>query len=255
MEQTLSTDQDNAIIYENITGARAEKVNEYFLQLGSRVNEMLAEAGFTSCKGGNMAGNPKWCQPLDTWKKYFSDWIRMPGPEELLEISIFFDFRFCYGNPELSEELKEFILKGLRTSDIFFHHMASAWKQFSVFVNVVPSGKSDIKKMLMPLVGISRLYALRHSVQTCSTIERLIGLHAGDNLDQKMMHDLIKAWKDLTSIRLAHQINCMNRGQEPDNYVDFHALSSDSSYFAGRALVSINNLLLKAGNDFYIETI
>lgn len=255
MEQTLSTDQDNAIIYENITGIRAEIVNEYFLLLGRRVNEMLAETGFRSCKGANMAGNPQWCQPLDTWKKYFSDWIRMPGPEELLEISIFFDFRFCYGSPELSGELKEFILKGLKTSDIFFHHMAAAWKQFSPLVSTIPSGKSDIKKMLMPLVGISRLYALRHSVQTCSTIERLIELHSGDNLDQKIMHDSIKAWKDLTSIRLAHHINCMNRGEDPDNYVDFHALSSDSSYFAGRALVSINNLLLKAGNDFYLESL
>ncbi|MBE0666151.1 MAG: CBS domain-containing protein, partial [Bacteroidales bacterium] len=75
-EQTLSTDQDNAIIFENCEGEKLKKAQSWFMALGKRVNEMLAETGYRLCKGGNMAGNPKWCQPVDRWKKYFSDWIK-----------------------------------------------------------------------------------------------------------------------------------------------------------------------------------
>ena len=50
---------------------------------------MLDSIGFRLCKGNNMAGNPKWCQPLDRWKSYFSDWIKTPGPAEILDVSIF----------------------------------------------------------------------------------------------------------------------------------------------------------------------
>lgn len=254
-EQTLSTDQDNAIIFENCEGKRLIESHEYFVSLGKKVNDMLSETGFRYCIGNKMAGNPLWCQPLSKWKNYFSDWIRIPGPDEILEISIFFDFRFCFGDATLSEELREYVRNDLRTNDIYFHHMASAWKQFRPSVNTKSDKKTDIKKLIMPLTGIIRLYALKYGIDGFSTLERIMELYSGKFIDYKLLRDSIRAWRDLNSLRLTHHATCINSGKEPDNIVDFHIFNSDVICYTEQAAEIINDLILKAGNDFYTEII
>ena len=89
-EQTLKTDQDNAIIFEDVSKDKLESVNRYFLKLGEQVCDMLDKTGYEFCKGNIMAKNPKWCQPVSTWKNYFQEWIYNASPEGLLQTSIFF---------------------------------------------------------------------------------------------------------------------------------------------------------------------
>jgi len=202
-----------------------------------------------------MANNPTWCQPVDRWKKYFSDWIKNPGPSELLEVSIFFDFRFCYGDNELSEELRKYVQTDLKTNDIFFHHMAIAWKQFNPSVSLLSGETLDIKKLLMPITGIVRLYALKYGINGFSTLERILELHAGKYMDYHLLRETIRAWKDLTAMRLSHQASCIHKGIEPDNILDLHVVHADMVSFASQAIVTINNLMLKTGSDFYAEAI
>lgn len=254
-EQTLSTDQDNAIIFENCEEAVMAGVSSYFLALGRKVNEMLSGVGYMLCKGGKMAGNPLWCQPLNRWKRYFSDWIRSPGPSEILEMSIFFDFRFCYGDSSLADELREYVSSGIRTSDIYFHHVASAWKQFATVTDLRMERKADIKRLIMPLTGIIRLYALRHGVKGFSTTERIIDLYSEDLLDHNMLRNAIKAWKDLTSLRLIRQAECLKGGVEPDNIIDFRLVNYDLVSYAEQAAETVNELMLKAGTDFFTDQI
>jgi len=254
-EQTFSTDQDNGIIFENVSGEQLQKANAYFLSLGKKINEMLSITGFRLCKGANMAGNPEWCQPVNRWKKYFSDWIKMPGPSELLEVSIFFDFRFCYGDPSLSDELREYVKTDLKTNDIFFHHMASALKQFNPSTPLLKDKNRDIKRILIPLTGIIRLYSLKYGITSYSTIERILELYSGKRLDYHLLREAIRAWKDLTSMRLSHQASCINNGSEPDNIIDFSIADGELYCFAEQAITTINNLMLKTGNDFYTEII
>jgi len=254
-EQTLLTDQDNCILFENCEGEKLKVANDYFLSLGRNVNAMLAESGFLLCKGNNMAGNQRWCQPLSVWKKYFSDWINNPGPDELLTVSIFFDFRFCYGDSELADELSNYVRKDLKTNDIFFHHMAAAWTQFTPSLHNSPEGKTDIKRILMPLTGIIRLYSLRNGIMGYSSIERILELYSGHYLDEQMLRETIRSWKDLTSIRLSQQALDINSGIEPVNTVDFNLGNNDLHFSAEQAVKTISNLLLKAGNDFYSKII
>jgi CBS domain-containing protein len=254
-EQTLSTDQDNAIIFENCEGELSDRASSYFLSLGKKINNMLADAGFSLCKGENMAGNIKWCQPVNSWKKYFSDWIRMPGPEELLDVSIFFDFRYCYGDQALADELTEYVRNDLRTSDIFFHHMAAAWKPFSPSLSNTPGGKTDIKRILLPLTGIVRLYSLRYGVSGFSSIERILELYSEKYLGDILLSESVRAWKNLTSLRLSHQASCITKGTEPDNLIDFQIINNDLKYFAENSVAAINNLMLKAESDYHADTI
>jgi CBS domain-containing protein len=202
-----------------------------------------------------MAGNPKWCQPLSVWKEYFTEWIKRPGPDELLEVSIYFDFRFCYGDEGLSGELRHYINNDLITCDIYFHHMTNAWKQFNPSHSHLSQGRTDIKRLLMPLTGIVRLYALRHRTKGLSTAERITELYSEGQINAVIMQETLGAWKDLTAIRLNHQALSVAGGKEPDNSIDLQVVNPEIRYFTEKAAGSINDLLLKAGTDFYTNII
>lgn len=254
-EPSLSTDQDNAIIFENIGGKELKSAYDYFLSLGRKVNTVLREIGYRECKGGNMAGNPAWCQPVGKWKEYFTKWIKNPGPDELLEVSIFFDFRFCYGDASLPEEIRSYLQNDLKTNDIYFHHLTSALKTFTPSKSILSSDKFDIKKILFPLTGVIRLYALRHQLKALSTPERIIELYSVNKFDINLLKDALRAWKSLTSVRLYHQAICITQNKEPDNIVDNTYTGSSCRYLISQAIETVNNLLLKSGNDFYNESI
>jgi CBS domain-containing protein len=200
-----------------------------------------------------MAGNPLWCQPLDRWKHYFSEWINNPGPSELLEMSIFFDFRICYGDSDLAGVLREYLNSDLKTNDVFFHHLASAWKQYTPSINVKSDKKTDIKRLIMPLTGVIRLYALKYGIAGFSSIERILDLYSGNYIDYTLLRDLIRAWKDITSIRLNQQAACISAGMEPDNQVDLRSVNMEYLCYVEQAVLTIKNLMLKASNDFYTE--
>ena len=100
--QTLKTNQDNAIIYADVSKPESRAAKEYFLKFGELVCTWLGQAGYDFCKGDIMAKNPKWCQPLSIWKQYFYSWIRVSTPKDLMQSNIFFDLR---GDAEISNWL------------------------------------------------------------------------------------------------------------------------------------------------------
>jgi PAS domain-containing protein len=255
MEQTLLTDQDNGIIFEDCEEELSGKAEKYFIQLGKKVNEMLNTLGFNLCKGGNMAGNILWCKPLRIWKGYFSEWIKIPEKGNLLEISIFFDFRHCYGDPALTDSLREYITNDLIANDIFFHHMAAAWKEFNPSHDILRRESVDTKRILMSLTGLVRLYSLKYGIRANSTSGRLAGLYEGKCFDLPVIRDLLNAMKDLMQIRLSVQVSQITAGQEPDNNLFCASAGPDDLYRISRAIKSINDLMLKAGSEFYVNTI
>ncbi len=255
MEQTLLTDQDNGIIFEDCDGELLRQAEEYFTTTGRRINEMLNKIGFNLCKGGNMAGNPQWCQPLRVWKKYFSEWIRIPEPANLLEISIFFDFRHCYGDLTLTDHLREYITNDLTANDIFFYHMAAVWKEFNPSDDIFRRDSIDIKRIMMPLTGLVRLYSLKHAVRVNSTTCRLTGLYESKHLDLAFVRDMLNSLKDLMQIRLTVQANNITLGQEPENSLISTSAGPDELYRISQAVKVINDLMLKAGSEFYVTTI
>ena len=102
-EQTLITDQDNGIIFVPHPDSDSQITLEYFLRLGKMVNDGMAQAGYLPCRGGVMSGQPRWCRPLTEWKSGFNEWIQKSEPQEIIDFSIFFDFRTIYGDAELAQ--------------------------------------------------------------------------------------------------------------------------------------------------------
>ena len=111
LEQTLLTDQDNALIFQD----DSDTARAYFADLAKQVVNALINAGFPPCAGGFMATH--WCKPLAAWQERFSEWIRLPVPQALLDAAIFFDFRFVAGT--LALDPLELIVSAAKSEQLF----------------------------------------------------------------------------------------------------------------------------------------
>ncbi|MBR9981558.1 MAG: cyclic nucleotide-binding domain-containing protein, partial [Desulfatitalea sp.] len=231
-EQTLKTDQDNAIIFEDIADkADLERATAYFLKFGKRVCGLLDRAGYDYCKGGVMAQNPRWCQPLSVWKHYFKTWIHTADPKDLLDASIFFDLRGGFGQMHLIGELRQYLSDALTGWSGFFRHLAENALHFKpplgFFRNFVVESKGenrnalDLKSAVMPIVDIARIYALKHRVEATNTMERLGQLQQIGVFTEETVNELELAYGFLMQMRFSRQVTAMVTDNEPpDNYIN-----------------------------------
>ena len=230
-EQTLKTDQDNAIIYENLAEAPTEAIQSYFLKLGETICSLLNDVGYDFCKGNIMAKNPKWCQPLSVWKDYFLSWIRTAEPEDLLSSAIFFDFRCGYGKAELVSELRGFLAESLSEWPFFFRYMAVNAQYFKppigFFRNFIVESKGehrdafDIKNVMAPIIDFARIHALKHGLSETNTQERLHHLFVRKTLRWDTYNEMEHAYSFLIQLRFARQINAIVVDKTaPDNYIN-----------------------------------
>ena len=230
-EQTLKTDQDNAIIYRDPTPSIAEKVGDYFRRFADMACTLLNQAGYAFCTGDVMAKNPRWCQPLSKWKAYFSEWIHAAEAEDLLQASIFFDFRMGYGEATLIAELRRHLFGSLDGWSGFFRHMTENALNFKpplgFFRNFVVESKGrhrdafDIKSAMTPIVDFARVYALKNEIEETNTLERLNQLRIQKVISRQEYEELDKAYSFLMQLRFVRQITAvMNDNAQPDNYIN-----------------------------------
>lgn len=183
-EQTLKTDQDNGILFEADNDEQAEQIRQRLLPLARKINQMLAQCGFTLCKGNIMAGNPDLCLSRQEWHKRFTQCIRSATPENLLASSIFFDLRVVWGSSQGAEALFDTVLKMVADTPSFQHLLArnalGNRPPLGVFRNFVVSGSGDDKHTvdlkiqgLAPFVDGARILALAHGIRDTGTVQRL----------------------------------------------------------------------------------
>lgn len=179
-EQTLSTDQDNGIIFRVAEGQSVDGARKRLLAFAQTVNEGLAACGFPLCKGNIMASNPELCLTFEEWKSRFGNWIREPDPQALLNASIFFDFRILFGNERFENQLRTWLNKTVKGNSTFLRMMAvNALKVMPPLGRIrdfvlEDDGTIDLKKSGARLfVDVARILALRTGVDSSSTVQRL----------------------------------------------------------------------------------
>ncbi|MDT0607801.1 DUF294 nucleotidyltransferase-like domain-containing protein [Croceitalea rosinachiae] len=195
-EQLLHTDQDNALIFENVAKSQLEETRSYFLDLAKKVTAGLNHIGYEYCPADMMASNKKWCLSLDEFKKETKSWITNPGPDEILLSSIFFDYNRAYGDKELVDNLSEHIFETVSKYPIFLAHLASGalqnpsptgfFRQFLVEQDGEHKDFFDLKRRaLMPLIDAARVLTLSHNMtgisNTWERYERLAQLEPNNS--------------------------------------------------------------------------
>jgi len=258
-EQTLATDQDNAIIYVEDNNHSIETIIDYFSQMAHIVNDLLAEAGYSYCKGGIMAKNPKWTASIDTWKLNFSKWVAESQPKDLMEINIFMDIRCLYGEKLLVEELWDHIHAQTAKKPIFFAYMAKTAVAFkppiNIFGNVSFQGKElsfDIKKALMPVVNFARLYALKSNITETNTFARIRALGKKGIISERDANELQTAYDFLLQQRFKSQAKQIMKGIEADNIVEARDMTEIEQSILKKVFSVISGFQTRLINEFHV---
>ncbi len=237
-EQTFRTDQDNAIIHADpATPEQEEAARKYFADFTVFVRDSLVRCGFPPCEADYMASNPKWCRPIRTWKKYFTSWITQPNPEAVLRSLIFFDFRCLSGDHALADELREHLWRTLEGKSIFLAQMAGVITKnrpplgfFRTFI-VEKDGKHKDELNLKysgigPLVDVVRLMALESRVAETSTLDRIEAMRGKHPAMETTADELAQAFEFINLLRIHHQVEQMEAGAPPDNFINPSSLSN-----------------------------
>lgn len=233
-EQTLATDQDNAIIFPAREGEEPQRTRELLLAFADQVNLTLDACGFPLCKGNIMARNPAWCLSLDEWFDRFDDWIRNSDPEALLNAAIFFDLRALFGDAVLVERLRDFLLSRVKDRPVFLRQMAANALQtrppLGLLGDIVggEGGTIDLKKQASRVfVDCARILALAAGAGAVSTSERLRAIGPRLRVSDDDIATAIDAFQFIQMLRLRAQ-DSLERGagaSEP-NRIDPDTLNS-----------------------------
>jgi CBS domain-containing protein len=233
-EQALAPDQDHALLLHD--DYRSDEHGPWFAALAEKVTSGLEAVGYPRCRGDKMATNPRWRQPLGTWRGHVARWVGTPTPEAILEASVFFDLRHLYGDPGLTAELAAVQRRAAQGAPIFLAHLAAAAAShhtplgFFRGLVVDRSGEHrdalDVKRGgINTIVEIARLHGLACGSEATSTRGRLEDAVAAGRLSPTLGADLRDAWEFLAHLRLRHQVEQVRAGRPADNWVDPTSLS------------------------------
>jgi len=260
-EETLYTDQDNAIVYENVSKEREIAVQEYFSKLGERVCNSLNYIGYSFCLGNIMAKNPHWCKPLSAWEKYFDTWIATPEPQNLLDATIFFDFRSTYGDETLIERLSNRIEESIKRNPLFLYHLA--FNTFNAKSAHISSGNIlsdkqddsvDLKSAMAPIIMFARTYSLQNSIRCSNTIERLTALKEKHIMSENTINEIIYMYYFLMNLRLKNQIEQVDNNAPVSNKLNTKKLIDIELFLLKKVLSSIPDYQNKIKIDFRISS-
>ena len=259
-EQTMTTDQDNAIIFEDVPNDQVGAVNKYFLYLGKKINEWLNKVGYDYCEGEIMAGNPQWCQPLSRWQKYFTDWINNSSPESLLGVSIFFDFRVVYGEAKYGDELRTQINKTVRKKNKFFQHLVMNVQTYKPPLNLLrpqlPDSRAgyqdfiDLKVAIRPFIEFVRIYAVKNEMSETGTLQRLEKLLIRRIIEKNDYDEISHSYNTLMEIRFRMQLEKILSNKLPDNYAKPQELTEIEKSLLRKILAGVSDYQSRLALEF-----
>ncbi len=256
-EQTGVSDQDNCLILDD--AASDEMRTGYFAKLAKFVCDGLDVCGYFYCPGDMMATNPRWCQPISTWRKYFQGWINKPDPEAQMLASVMFDLRPIGGTTDLFAKLQENTLAAAAENSIFVAHMVSNSLKHQPPLGLlrglatIRSGEHknqiDLKHNgVVPIVDLGRVYALQGQLTAANTRARIEAAATAGVLSQSGAADLLDAYDLIAEARLEQQVATINAGNKPDNFLSPSSLSDFERSHLRDAFVVVKSLQSAIGH-------
>lgn len=231
-EQTLTTDQDNALVYaDGIEAVDIQLLEEFSTIL---IDNLIA-IGVPSCPGGIMAKNGQWRRSLDQWRVVLDQWFNTPTPEHILNVSMFSDLRMLSGDPALELELKAHVAGRLQDNELYLGHMTANLLRFAVPLgwfgrikteNGEHAGLVDLKKAgIFAITEGVKILSLGHGVRETGTAQRIERLVELEVLNQTEADDLTASYYALVYFRLRTQVDAIASGRQPDNRISLAGMN------------------------------
>jgi len=251
MEQTLLTDQDNALAFADEGAPEAAR----FADLAGRTVRGLIAAAFPPCPGGFMATN--WCRSLSSWADLFRGWIERPEPRALIEALNFFDFRVVHGTLDVGV-LDDILLEAGR-EQLFMAHLARAslglTPPLGAFRHIrATEGGVDVKKGgLAPIVSLARLHALEAGCTARSTLDRLEGAAHAGTLSREGADTLAEGFRFLLGLRLREQLRALRAGGIVSNHVPLEHLQPAERQHLKAIFVAVREIQQATANRYAVQ--
>jgi CBS domain-containing protein len=251
-EQTLRTDQDNGLVYEDPPPPLGAKTAEYYARFADGVIQGLVHVGFPRCPGDAMASNPTWCQPVSVWSGYFHRWMREAGPQHVLSASIYFDLRPLGEAAELATHLRDILgeaphrraFLGYLARDVVERRLPlTLFGNLAVHRSGPHRGAVDAKAAGgLQLVGAGRLYDLALALGETNTVDRVRAAAARGVFKDEQAREITDAYQHLLRLRLVHQLENLSRGEAPDNYIVPSRLSRADAVLMRDAMRTVSSV-------------
>ncbi len=221
-EQTIATDQDNGLVFDSDD---AERDRPAWLAFARSVNDALDACGYPLCKGNVMASNPACCLTGAEWCARFDRWIEQGSPEDLLNASIYFDFRPLAGNKALVQPMRELVASRAARVPRFIKQMADNalrnqapldWLGGIATKEVDGREVVDLKMQGTAIfVDVARLYALAHGVAETNTRRRFEAIAPALKAEPQESEGWCGAFEFLQMQRLQVQLRPVKGGGVP----------------------------------------
>ncbi|HSM92772.1 MAG TPA: DUF294 nucleotidyltransferase-like domain-containing protein [Anaeromyxobacteraceae bacterium] len=211
MEQTLLTDQDNAIVFAD----EGAPHRAWFQSFAERINDDLEAAGFPRCKGGYMARN--WGGTLSEWRQRFAGWIDSPSPRALLDAAIFFDYRRVEGSLDLGP-LDALVADSVE-KPVFLRFLARQALEFKPPPTLLLRLRAEASAVdlklhgIAPIVHVARCYGLEARATGRGTLERLEAAAHEGVADPAVVEAASDAFRYLLGLRLRLQLQMLSEGR------------------------------------------
>jgi CBS domain-containing protein len=208
-----------------------------------------------------MANNPKWCRSLPEWIAGFKQAIQNPEQQEVIDLSIFLDFRTVCGSNTITSDLRSAIDSILSEEPGVFHHLAEGAVSFKPPGRLLGglylgggdtehAGEIDLKHAMMPIVAFARLYALRDNVKHTHTLDRIKELSIKGILDPSSRDEIMASYDFLMQTRLQAQVTAINKGHALTNVVNLAQLGYMQQEQLKQAFTQISAIQKKISYDF-----
>lgn len=234
-EAVPGSDVDSALAWD--ADEEDGDAKSYMLSLGSRVCEELARCGLVADKRGASAGGDLFVRPTSEWRRLIRESISDPETDKgLIVISLFLDARVLHhgeGASGLRDELgaaagRRGLLRLMLRLALANKPAVGRLRDFVLERSAEHRGRLDIKHGgLLPVTSIARYASLAAGeIAAGSTPERLSAADVAGTLDGDSARSLCEAFELFQSLRLEHQVDQIERGVEPDDYLDPKALET-----------------------------
>ncbi|WP_277058923.1 putative nucleotidyltransferase substrate binding domain-containing protein [Trichlorobacter lovleyi] len=262
-EQTLITDQDYLVVYDDGGG---ETADSWFVEFGNRLVDCLESAGFKRCTGDIMTSNPTWRGSYKQWRKRLFAIVRYEVEDfakNMMDLIVLSDARFVGGDRELGEKLIELIRDMEKEHFQVLWSMARAATEMKLALGFMrrlwtePGGehRGELNVKLLawaPLVMNVRILAISQGMSATNTVQRITCLEQEGSFSEEMARGLRDSYNILTRHRILLQIKQIKGIQKDSYYLDPLMLDSDEREQLRQAVIRVEELQKMIHTNFNI---
>lgn len=262
-EQTLITDQDYLIVYDD---GGEEAADSWFVEFGNRLVDCLENAGFKRCTGDIMTSNPTWRGSYKQWRKRLFAIVRYEVEDfakNMMDLIVLSDARFVGGDRVLGEKLIELIRDMEKEHFQVLWSMARAATEMKLALGFMrrlwtePSGehRGELNVKLLawaPLVMNVRILAISQGMAATNTVQRINYLGQEGSFSEEMARGLREAYDTLTHHRILLQIKQIKGIQKDSYYLDPLMLDSGEREQLRQAVIRVEELQKMIHTNFNI---